>query len=341
MGIKVSDPFSAASDSQLAPLALALDPAVARKELKRGLPLLSGVNGKLRLQAIRVTRHKPGRRCVVEYDVQLEQPQGPPSNLTMIGKIRAHRFGNESFRLLQQVWQAGFDEASPDGIAVPEPLGVIPLFQMWFQRKVPGRDASGLIAGPDGARLARRLAEAAHKLHLAGIPTERAHRMEDELRILRESLGKVAELEPEWEGRLVKLAEACVALAAKVPAPHVCGIHRDFYPAQVVVDGLRIYLLDFDLYCIGDPALDVGNFLGHLTEQALREYGNPEALSLQESALRERFLELYGESHRTAVEAYTTLTLARHVYLSTRLEDRRALTEALLELCESRVASAR
>ena len=36
---------------------------MARSEFKRRLPRLSGQDGKLRLKAIRVTRHKPGRRC--------------------------------------------------------------------------------------------------------------------------------------------------------------------------------------------------------------------------------------------------------------------------------------
>ena len=34
-------------------------------------------------------------------------------------------------------------------------------------------------------------------------------------------------------------------------------IHRDFYPDQVLVDGARVYLLDLDLYSLGEPPLDV------------------------------------------------------------------------------------
>jgi hypothetical protein len=339
MPITVSDPFNAAQDPELAALALALDPETARGELRRRLPRLSG-DGKLRLRTIRVTRYKPGRRCLVEYEVQLVRPGQAPTELTLIGKIRARRFGNESFRLLDQVWKAGFDQGSADGITVPEPLGVIARFQMWFQRKVPGRDATEVIGGPDGIALGKRVAEAAHKLHTAGITPERAHGMSDELRILNESLAKVAALKPEWEARIQRVMRGCVALGEKVRPPRACGIHRDFYPAQVMVDGARICLLDFDLYCLGDPALDAGNFLGHMTEQAVREFGRPDALAAQESALRERFIELSGQSCRGAVEAYTTLTLARHIYLSTRFEERRALTETLLELCEQRIAGA-
>jgi hypothetical protein len=37
------------------------------------------------------------------------------------------------------------------------------------------------------------------------------------------------------------------AASATWPPPARCGIHRDFYADQVIVDGSRLYLLDFDL----------------------------------------------------------------------------------------------
>jgi len=44
---------------------------------------------------------------------------------------------------------------------------------------------------------------------------------------------------------------------------------------------------------------------------------------------------------RPAVQTYATLTLARHIYLSTTFPERRAFTRALLELCEERLAAGR
>jgi len=37
------------------------------------------------------------------------------------------------------------------------------------------------------------------------------------------------------------------------------------------------------------------------------------------------------------VRSYTTLTLVRHIYISTQIAERRPFTEALLELCEQRL----
>jgi thiamine kinase-like enzyme len=186
--------------------------------------------------------------------------------------------------------------------------------------------------------LAGRIAEAIHKLHQARIPTARIHRMEDELRILDRCLEEAASMAPQWAGRLVRINAACRSLGQTLPIPLACGIHRDFYPAQVLIYKRRIILLDFDLYCLGDPALDIGNFIGHMQEQGLREFQDFRALDQPARALRERFLQLSGESRRAAVEAYTTLTLARHIYLSMNFSERRPFTERLIEICEDKLA---
>ncbi len=334
--ISVSDPFGAASDAAMPTLALALDPIYTEAQLKRRLPGLCG-KGKLRLKAIRVTRHKPGRRCMVEYDLRISERDGGHQRLTLIGKIRARRSGNEGYRLLKQIWDADFGAKSADHISVPEPIGVLSQLRMWFQRKVSGELAGTLLLQPGAVGLAGRIAAAIHKLHRAGIPTDRVHSMADELRILQRCLTNAAELAPHWSARLKRILDACQALGQRVPEPQACGIHRDFYPAQVLVKGKRIFLIDFDLYCLGDPALDIGNFIGHMHEQSLRELGDVRALDEPVSALTETFLKLSGEKARMSIEAYGTLTLVRHIYLSMILPERQRFSGGLLEICEGKL----
>ena len=335
--IQVSDPFNAAADPALPTVSEALDPETVKSVFKRGLPRLSGPDGQVIVKSIRVTRHKPGKRAVIEYDVRVEQDGVRTRKAILIGKIRARRFGNEAFRLQEQIWDAGFQKDSPDGVSVPEPIGVLPELRLWLQRKVPGEVAGAAFAGRGGLTLAHRLAQGLHKLHRANVPTERAHTMADELRILRECLGKLGAAQPSLLPRLGKILRACDRLGASVPAPKACGIHRDFYPAQVIVNGARLNFIDFDLYCLGDPALDAGNFIGHMMEESLRVRGRATAWSSYARALEDRFVELSGAAVRPAVHAYTTLTLVRHIYLSTLFPERAAFTERFMELCEERL----
>ncbi len=338
--IPVSDTFGVTDDPKMWFLVPALTPAEAQPHLARCWAATSGPDSRLRLRAIRVARYKPARRCLIEYDVQLDGPPQPPASLTILGKAKAGEPDTASPELHRVLRAAGFGPDSSDGILVPEPLGMIPEFQMWLQRKVPGATAAEVLPTPAGVALAGRVAEAAHKLHEAGVPARRHHTMADELRLLREYLALVVQTRPQWASRLERLLAACDQLGGTVPEPRPCGIHRDFYPAQVLIDGPELYLVDFDLYCLGDPALDIGNFLGHMTEQSLRQFGDPRALAAQEQALQDRFAELAGQSCLPAIGAYATLTLARHVYLSTQFPERQPFTEALLELCEQRLGLA-
>lgn len=304
-------------DAELPTLARALDPETMK-------PLL----GARRVHAIRVVRHKPGRRCLVEYDVELGDER-----LLLLGKIRAGRPNRSGFHLLEAFRRAGFDESSSDRIRVPEPVAVIPELHLWLQRKVPGSPAGERLR----PELADRIAGAAHKIHRAGVPTARRHTVADELRILRDCLAVVASRRPEWTARLARVGARCEGLGTDLAGAATCGIHRDFYADQLLVDRDFLTIVDFDLYCDGDPALDAGNFLGHVTEQSLRLHGDPDALTPFERRFEDRFVALAGEQIRARVRAYQELTLVRHIFLSAQRPERHALTPRLLDLCESRL----
>jgi len=339
LSIAVIDPFGITADPNMPFLARALDPLEVTRQFECRLARLTRERRRLSLRAIRVTRYKPRRRCVIEYDLEAALPDARLQ--TVVGKANAKGLGASSYDVTKHLWNSGFASDSEDEVSVPEPLGVIPDFQMWFQQKVPGVTATQLLGDAAEGVLTRRIAQAIRKVHQAGVPTVRRHTMADELRILHERLPLVARMEPRWTERVERLLDACDRLGASIAEPpNPCGIHRDFYPDHVIVDRSRLYLLDFDLYCEGDPALDIGNFSGHLTEGSLRTRGDPNMLRDHAEVLEEHFLNLCGDGSRAAIRAYATLTLVRHVFLSTLFPERRPFTAQLLELCEERVGVA-
>lgn len=324
-------PPGAASDAAMPTLSDALDPAVVERRFVESLGHLCE-DGPPRLTSINILQYKPGRRCVVEYELE------GSGRFPVIGKVRAGRSGRSGLRLLRSLWEAGFDAGSLDSIQVPEPLGLAPGLRMWLQRKAPGRPVRDFFFEPDAASLVRRVAEAARKLHAANVAPKRRHTMEDELRVLHERLPEVCVLRPRLARRVERVLGGCDRLGASTPEPRAPrGIHRDFHPDQVLADGTRISVIDFDLYCEGDPALDVGNFSAHIAETSLRERGDPAALFHLERALEERFVELSGEEVRRSVRVYSTLTLARLVHLSSLSPGEPRHTKDLLDLCEERL----
>lgn len=285
------------------------------------------------LSSIKLIRYKPRKRCLIEYTFIGDK------TIILLGKVRFKGTDTKSYYLQKHLWENSFDDHSIDNISVPEPIGIIPQWKMWLQRKVNGEITTHLLAKPEGINLIKKIAYAIHKLHQFPVKTERYHTINDELNMLHQKLPLVIELYPHWQQRIKAILADCERLKDKLSDTNLVGIHRDFYSDQVILDGERIYLLDLDLYCYGDPSLDIGNFLAHISEYSLRFLGNEQALNQQEMNLQAAFIKLAGADKRERIIIYKILTLVRHIYLSTQFPERVAYTEILMKLCEDYLQS--
>jgi aminoglycoside phosphotransferase (APT) family kinase protein len=333
--VPVDDPTGAANDAKMPFMSDALDPATAELQLQRNLVEFSDRHGSFGLLAVRVRRHDPGRRCLVEYELKLHHPHSEQDTIVLLGKARARRFDRRTFRVQQYLWRNGFNDRSADGMSVPEPIGHVKEFQMWLQRKVPGQIAANLLAQPGAPDVARSVARAIAKVYAAPVNCDRAHTIDDELDILQRRLHMVAESFPHWKRRTDEIARSCRHVGEQMTPWPDTGIHRDFYPDQVLIDGGRTYLLDFELFSHGNPALDIGNFQAHVVEYSLRHHMKPELHADVERAFCEEYIEQAGEEMRDNIERFVTLTLARHICISSKVPDREHITGLLLKFCEA------
>jgi len=75
--------------------------------------------------------------------------------------------------------------------------------------------------------------------------------------------------------------ERLESLVSDLPPARMGLTHRDLHDGQFLVDGKTVSLLDFDLICVADVALDAGNLLAHLKLRTLQgRHGNdPSALA--------------------------------------------------------------
>ena len=86
-------------------------------------------------------------------------------------------------------------------------------------------------------------------------------------------------------------------------AEPVGPIHGDFYAKQALVMDAGIALLDFDQAAVGEPAVDLGNFVAHLEREALEGRIPAERIEEMTSAL------LQGYGRPVSIEAWTALAL--------------------------------
>jgi aminoglycoside phosphotransferase (APT) family kinase protein len=326
----VDDPSDVVSDDALPNAAEAIDPRLAQLRLREAASIVDEPVD-IAMDSIRVLRHKLGRRCLIEYRGRLKTDDSP---IRIFGKVHAAARHSKCLALQHALWNAGFDDNCPDGICVARPLGAIHEWHMWLQLGVPGQTAWHVLESPRAADFARRIAEAAHKLHRAKVPPSRVHTLDDELALLASEFPRLAEELPDLRQPLADLLETCRERSRSIDEVAPVGIHHDFYPDQVLVNGDRLYVVDHDWYATGDPRVDIGNFVGHLIERSLRVTGHPHFYDLAAEAMIDRFIELNSapEQWRAAIAEYTMLTLARHVYLSRRFPDRRDTTRQLIDL---------
>ncbi|MEL4897171.1 phosphotransferase [Crocosphaera sp. Alani8] len=326
MNIQINDSFNVLYEPNLSFLKDALCPNTVEKEFKYYFPDLIQNNS---LDQIQVIRHKHQKRCLIEYKFKGEK------EFTLLGKVKFKGTDTKSYYLQKNLWKNGFDEHSSDQVSVPQPIGIIPKWKMWLQRKVTGYTTTLLLGKPDGVNIAEKIAYAAYKLHQFPAKSDRYHTIDDELDILHQKLPLVSELYPHWKIRINEILKKCNKFGESLSYVPSVGIHRDFYADQVIINDSRLYLLDLDLYCYGDPSLDIGNFIAHITEYSLRVLGDFQALKDREIALKEAFIKLIGEENRKRIIIYKFLTLVRHIYISTQIKERNAYTEHLIRLCET------
>lgn len=331
MSVVIPDPHAVATDSTMPFIALALDPGYMQMRLRA---LAGPATAEVELRAIRVVRWKPGRRCLIEYD--LAGANGTACR-TVIGKVRAKSFDASTYALVTHLANGALGPTSADGVSVPAVRGAVRECHMWLQDKVSGTPGWEALTGSSGQQAARRIGAAIAKLHRVLPPAPKRHSIADEMATLTKALAAVRALRAEWDLRLRAVQGACEVLAATVVPTPAVSVHRDFYHDQVIVDGERVWLLDLDLVSEADPALDAGNFTAHLAEQGLRLLGDPDALAVEEGAFVAEFCRAGGGTHHGNIEIYKTLSLVRHIWLSTTFESRRQYTSALLTLCENRL----
>ncbi|MBW2395704.1 MAG: phosphotransferase [Deltaproteobacteria bacterium] len=322
---RLADPCGVEGDPAFPSMACLLDPDEMTRRFRRLLP----ATGFERVDKIRVRRHKPGRRAVIEYRLQMVAGL----RLQVLAKVRAKGADLKGHEIAERLWQAMCELPEPL-LRIPRPIGVERDLHAAFQRVEEGNPItrelgrSLLLALPANQHvLGKRIVLALNEFQSLPCPAARVHGVEDELRILERSLGGLARTRGEWAARIRRLEEAARRAASRLGPAALVTTHRDLHPDQILDDGTRLTFVDLDLVARADPALDAGNLAAHATELALR-CGHPaDALSAFEEALTQA-----GD-----VRIWAALALARLTAISARMPERGHATETLLQEAEKRL----
>ena len=309
-----------------------IDGENATEILKKQAPRLAKRFGNFAVAGAKPIRHKEGRRCLVEFELATDK-----GTRFVLGKSSAKRTDKKAYNAQRRLFRKhGFNSSAVDGICTPRTYGCCEPWQMWLQDKVDAKSAGELMDSGDFASVVDRIAPAIHKLHESRFAPQRTHGIAEEMKILSERLAQVRNSNAVLGPRIATILEKARSIADLINSVSAVptSIHRDFYQDQILFSQDKTYLIDLDLIATGPAALDVGNFLAHLTEHGIRVHNDPYFWSEQEEQILSHWLRLANRSSSNEVAGCKALSLARHIAISQSIQSRNETTSRIVEHTE-------
>lgn len=217
---------------------------------------------------VKVVRYRPHEACVLQYSLQ---PMAGDSPKQVIGKL--YREGPRA-ALVWRALNALHGQEGPSGVTIPQPLALRDEWKLVLMERAAGTSMKWVLEQAATKRQAREVT----RLAATALAAYHGLRFDaEEVRSVQTALGKLQKRAALLRRVAPFLSEQVDALLRRIePLALGCGvaipsfIHGDFKPSQLLIDGDRVAIVDFDRACLGDPALDVGNFMAQFNKSALR-----------------------------------------------------------------------
>jgi Phosphotransferase enzyme family len=247
-------------------------------------------------------RYKPANRCVIRYSLTLEHLNDKTSshkNLTVFGKVYADpQQAHEVQSLQQELYQ---EQIATRGCKVvghildlpllPQPLGMNKILGLTFNEAVQPASPEELLR--IGGRILRPQLEygcggeitnvfvPTEELGLTAIALARLHTSTvqphestprtgaKEAKRVRERALLIAASNPTQAEDVRRLAQQLAARLETQQPDVYRSAHGGFKASQLLFHSHRVFVVDFDGFCLADSALDVGYFLAYLRPSGL------------------------------------------------------------------------
>lgn len=293
------------------------DAGEMRATLSDAVRAAYGASARLERWGERVLAERRGRRVLrYELDVRAGAGEGEDDDradgarrVEWIGKFYPEEpeTPGRVARVLAALEAAEFSARS--GIALPRVVSYVPAWHLLLLTYVPGEQVLRLRAlslfDRDYATMLERIGRGLAALHGAAVTTERVKTTAGIVAGLRR---RAEDLRAQFPTEAARIRRIFVEI--EQTAPHELTrpalLHGDFGGSQLVWDGGRLGLIDFDKCALGDPALDLANFVVQLRRRALLDV--PDAPPAE--TLRALLLDAY---RRHSADAEALVGLAERV----------------------------
>ncbi len=244
-------------------------------------------------------RYKPASRCVIRYDLALQHTDGQQRTLSIFGKVYANPVQARTVQaLLQRLYAeqsthqgstvAGYTQRTP---LLPRPLLYVDQHGLTMNEAVQPftsqgtlrtgtkvlqpqviQQRGGKIVSPETPSAELRLAAIAlARLHTSSVDPGQAT-LRPGAKEAKRAHERAALLSSYYPAQATEIQELVLTLAQRLEAlqPDTYRpAHGGFKASQLLYRDDAVSVVDFDGFCLADPALDVGYFLAYLRPSGL------------------------------------------------------------------------
>lgn len=220
-----------------------------------------------RVMRIDVLRYRPGRRCVLLFEIEMADG----TTLEIVGKL--YRDGGRAQAVARKL--AALCRQTSGQLLLPEPVGDPGELPLLLMKRLRGSNLGDQLESTtsreENERSVRAAAAALAGFHRLALESDQRRSLQTELGQLQSRLEPVRHVEPDLAAEVGDLLTQLEAPLAQLPPAADCLIHGEYKPNQLLLSHGRIAVVDLDRACLGDPAIDVGNFMAVLRKEVLLE----------------------------------------------------------------------
>jgi Ser/Thr protein kinase RdoA (MazF antagonist) len=269
-----------------------------------------------------VVHYKPGRLCTIRYSVRLEHPrQVGVLPRQVFGKVFRDDRWRQCYALQEAAWQAAC--ASGHAWRAARPVVAVPEWRFVLQEAVPGRQFRQVIGDlpdhPVETKLneaedrTRAVARAVRAMQLAQVPLGPRCDFAWLLASQDSNLAYLRQCQPMVGEELTRLREELSKVERTIRAQPLGFAHGDFAHGNVLMDGARVGIIDFDRAGQAEPAFDVAYFLTHLASFGVRHPQRRQHVARLSEAFRSAYLGMAPEVSPRRLALYEALDLSAYV----------------------------
>jgi Ser/Thr protein kinase RdoA (MazF antagonist) len=227
-------------------------------------------------------------------------------------------------------------------------MGYVEQWRLLLQEAVPGRDFRLVFADltPDdvtdaqltqAGRLLDGIASAVRGLQRAPIVPGAMMTFEKLLGAQERNLHYMSKLQPGLAAELAAIRSEAIRLQRETRAGDLVFAHGDFAHGNLLIEGDRIGIIDFDKAGAAEPAYDVAYFLTHMWSFGLRHQKRMRHVQALCQRFRAAYLAQAPEVSSERLALYEALDFAAYVLRNFRKQSHQG---SWLEWAQGQVAAA-